>query len=136
MIFRKTIKISTASEIEIVDITEDVKKVVKESGIKNGICHVFLPHASAALILNENESGLLSDFLKKISSCFPRGIGYEHDRIDDNANSHLGSGFIGQEKTLPVSNGILVRGTWLNLLVIELDGPISEREVIVTVIGE
>jgi len=92
-------------------------------------------HATAAVICNENESGFIHDVLQKVKELFPPGAGYMHDRIDDNASSHIGSAFIGASRTFPVNSGRLVRGTWQNIFLLELDGPRSRRNVNVHVIG-
>ena len=128
-------EIKTSQRAEAVDVTSKIEDAVKKSKIKNGICTVFVPHATAAVILNENEPGLVDDIINKVEKDFPAGAGYEHDRIDDNAHSHLASGFIGQSRTIPVNDSRLLRGTWQNVFVLELDGP-RNRKVVVTVIGE
>lgn len=136
VVFQDKFEISTSKRTELVDVTNKVEGIVAKSKIKNGICVVFVPHATAAVLLNENERGLVGDIINKIEKDFPAGAGYRHDRIDDNADSHLASGFIGQSKTLPVNNGRLIRGTWQQIFVLEADGPRSSRRVVVTVIGE
>lgn len=135
-VFQDRFRISTSKRTEVIDITEKVENLVDKSKIKNGICLIFVPHATAAIILEEAESGLMEDIKKFIQSKFPKGVDYEHDRIDDNADSHLGSGFIGQSRILPIKNGEIVRGTWQRPFFLELDGPRERREIIVTVIGE
>jgi secondary thiamine-phosphate synthase enzyme len=135
-VYQDEFEIKTSKRTELIDITNKVEDVVKKSKIKNGVCNVFVPHATAAVILNENETGLVSDIIDKIEKEFPVGAGYRHDRIDDNADSHLASGFIGQSKVIPLNDNRLLRGTWQQVFVIELDGPRSARKVIVTIIGE
>jgi secondary thiamine-phosphate synthase enzyme len=135
-VYQDEFEISTSRRVQAIDITDKVEKVVKKSDLKNGICQIFVPHATAGIILEENESGLIRDIENKIESMFPKGEGYEHDRIDDNANSHLASGFIGQSRILPIKDGRIVRGTWQRPLLLELDGPRSSRRVFITVIGE
>ncbi len=135
-VYQDEFEISTSRRIQAIDITDKVNKVVEKSGLKNGLCQVFVPHATAGIILEEAESGLLRDIENKVEDMFPKGTGYEHDRIDDNASSHLGSGFIGQSRTLPIKDGRIVRGTWQRPLLIEMDGPRSRRRVFVTVMGE
>ncbi|WP_291767591.1 secondary thiamine-phosphate synthase enzyme YjbQ [Caldivirga sp. UBA161] len=135
-VFVKELKYASRRQVEVIDITSDVEEVVNESGIRNGFIIVFAPHATAAVILNENESGLLKDIEDKILELFPRSGNYRHNLIDDNANSHLASAFLGQGKVIPLINGSLVRGTWQNILLVELDGPRAIRRVIVEVIGE
>ena len=134
-VYQDEFDVKTSKRRELIDITGRIEKTVKKSGIKNGICQIFLPHATAAIILEENEGGLIKDIEGAIEKNFPRGAGYEHDRIDDNADSHIASGFIGQSRTYPVKNGEIIRGTWQRALLVELDGP-RNRKVIVTVIGE
>jgi len=135
-VYQDEFNISTSRRIQVIDITDRVEKVVKKSGLKDGICQILVPHATAGIILEENESGLIRDIEKKIEDMFPKGKGYEHDRIDDNASSHLASGFIGQSRILPIKDGRIVRGTWQRPLLLELDGPRSRRRVFITVIGE
>lgn len=127
---------STKNLVEVLDVTTDVEKAVSESGVKNGVCLVFVPHATAAVIANESEAGLVKDIVNKILELFPRGAGYLHDRIDDNANSHLAASFLGASRAFPVVNGRIVRGTWQNILLVELDGPRGMRRLVVTVIGD
>ncbi|MDI6807087.1 MAG: secondary thiamine-phosphate synthase enzyme YjbQ [Candidatus Aenigmarchaeota archaeon] len=134
-VYQEEFDVRTSKRTQATDITEKVEKIVKNSKVKNGICLVFLPHATAAIILEESESGLMSDIEEMIKRRFPKGAGYEHDRIDDNADAHLASGFIGQSRIYPVKDYELVRGTWQRALLIELDGP-RYRRVFVNVLGE
>ena len=97
---------------------------------------VSVPHATAALIVNEHEKGLLSDLLARIEALFPASAQYEHNAIDDNADAHVAAAFLGHNRTFPVSAGKVIRGTWQNLFLVELDGPRSRREVIVQVMGD
>ncbi len=135
-VYQDEFSMSTSRRVQVIDITDRVNKVVDKSGLKDGICQILVPHATAGIILEENESGLVRDIEKKIEEMFPKGAGYEHDRIDDNANSHLASGFIGQSRILPIKDGRIVRGTWQRPMLLEFDGPRSSRRVFITVIGE
>jgi len=132
----REIVLKTRNRLELVDITHRVEEIVAESGVKNGLCLVFVPHATAAIIANEHEYGLIEDILKKVSEEFPHNGKWKHNRIDDNASAHLASAFLGAERTFPVVNGRLVRGTWQNIFLLELDGPRPIRRIIVEVIGE
>ena len=135
MIYQEEFEVKSSRRREIIDITDEIDEIVKKSKVKNGICLVFLPHATAALILEENESGLIKDMEEMIERFFPRGASYRHNQIDDNADSHLASGFLGQARTLPIKNGRIVRGTWQRPLLVELDGP-RRRRIFVTVLGD
>jgi len=120
----------THERIELIDITHKVEEIVKNSGVDEGICVIHAPHATAAIILNENENGLLSDIRNYIfDEFFSRK--YEHNRIDNNGAAHLASVVLGSTKVIPINNGKLLRGTWQNILFVELDGPRSLRKVIV-----
>lgn len=118
------------------DITPQVMSLVENAGIKNGICIISVPHATAAVIANEHESGLMQDVLAKIEDVFPVSRSYRHNAIDDNADAHLAAAFLGHSRTFPIVDGRLVRGTWQNVFVVELDGPRSRREVWLQIIGE
>jgi len=128
--------VSSSNRKELIDITDEVMRIVKESGVKNGICHVFVPHATAAIIANEHEAGLMKDILRALTELVPPDKGWLHNRIDDNADAHILASIIGPSKTFPVIDGQLVRGTWQNIFLVELDGPRYNRRVIVTVMGE
>ncbi|MCW4030953.1 MAG: secondary thiamine-phosphate synthase enzyme YjbQ, partial [Candidatus Bathyarchaeota archaeon] len=92
------------------------------------------PHTTSAIIVNENESGLKEDILRKIREEFPRGEGWHHDLVDDNADAHLAAVFLGHSKTLLLRDGKIVRGTWQTIFFLELDGPRS-RSVQFEVMG-
>jgi secondary thiamine-phosphate synthase enzyme len=130
------IYVSTSKRFELIDITEKVEEGVRMSGIKNGICLVFAPHATAAIVANEHERGLMEDILTKIKEFVEPDRRWKHNMIDDNAHAHIGSAIIGADRVFPVRNGELIRGTWQNIFLVELDGPRRERQVIVEVLGD
>ncbi|PIU47046.1 hypothetical protein COS93_00915 [bacterium (Candidatus Gribaldobacteria) CG07_land_8_20_14_0_80_33_18] len=128
------INISTKEKYQLIDITDKVEKIVKESEVKDGLVLVFVPHSTAGIILTENEPGLKEDwlkFLKKLVS----GFNFQHNRIDNNADSHILSGFVGQERVLFVKGGQIIRGTWQQIFLLELDGP-RNRKIIVKIIKD
>ena len=128
--------VSTSRRKELVDITYKIEDIVEKSKIKEGICQVFVPHATAAIIANEHEGGLMRDIVRALTELVPPDKGWEHNRIDDNADAHILASIIGPSRSFPVKGGRLVRGTWQNIFLVELDGPRSARRVIVTVMGE
>lgn len=132
----KELHFSTRGEIDLVDITAEVERVVEESGIQNGIALVFVPGATGAIVTIEHESGLLEDFKRALKELIPKGKDYLHDRIDDNAHSHLRATLLGASECFPVADGRLVRGTWQQIFFVELDVRPRHRRVIVQVIGE
>ena len=129
------IEIETRQSTELIDITGKVKEIVKsKSGdVDSGICVVFTKHTTSGIIINENETGLKSDILALLNDLIPKGKGYLHDRIDDNAHSHLRSVVLGSSVTIPIEKGGLALGTWQSIFFVECDGP-RRRDVYVKVI--
>jgi secondary thiamine-phosphate synthase enzyme len=117
------IEIKTEKPVQVIDITHQVNDAVKESGVDKGICLVYSLHTTTGIVINEAESGLVQDLLRRISSLAPPGDGYLHDRIDDNAHAHLQAVLLGSNQTIPIEDGCLVMGTWQRVLFLELDGP-------------
>jgi secondary thiamine-phosphate synthase enzyme len=134
--FSKSITLSTSAKYQLIDLTGTIEQIVSESQARMGLCLVHASHATAAIICNEHENGLIHDILKKVKEIFPPSAGYMHDRIDDNASSHIASALIGASRTFPVEDGRLMRGTWQNIFLLELDGPRSRRTVNIHIIGE
>ena len=124
------IEIHTNREFEIIDITSEIQKIVKESKVQEGIAIVFTKHTTTALIVNENERRLLSDIELLLESIAPKGKGYRHDKIDNNAHSHLRAILLNPSVTIPIKDGKVELGTWQSILFVELDGP-RFRKVIV-----
>ena len=132
-IFNESFVFSTKGEIDFIDLTGKVHEVVKKSEIKNGLIHVFAPHATGIIILTEHEPSLdrdIKDFLEKL---IPKNSGYMHP---SNAHSHLRSMLLSPDKTLPVMNGQVVLGTWQSLVFVETDVYSRRRTVIMQIIGE
>ncbi len=128
----KEFNVSTEDRYQLIDITEKAEEIVKESGVKNGLVFIFVPHSTASIILTENEEGLKKDWLeifKKLTS----GIDFQHNKIDDNADSHILSGLAGQGKILPIKDSRTVRGTWQQIFLVEFDGP-RTRKIIVKIV--
>lgn len=133
--YSQELVIKTEKRFEVINITSHVDEVVRESGVREGFCLIFVPHATAALIINEYEPRITSDYIKWIVEVFKPGGGWKHDEIDDNAHAHIASSIIGTSRVLPVRGGNLVRGTWQEIMLVELDGP-RTRRVIIQIIGE
>lgn len=134
--FTRILTLSTREKYQLIDLTENIEEVVSESKAEKGLCLVHASHATAAIICNEHESGLVHDILRKVKELFPPNAEYLHDRIDDNASSHVASALIGASRTFPIDDGRLVRGTWQNIFLLELDGPRARRTVNVHIMGE
>jgi secondary thiamine-phosphate synthase enzyme len=119
--------ISSSKQIQAIDITGEVEAVVKREKWRDGILFVYLPHCTAALVINEFEPNIAADYEKYFAQL--RKEKWKHDEIDDNAAAHLASAVTGSELFLFVKNGALILGTWQRIILIELDGP-RERSVL------
>ena len=114
--------IETHSRVEFKDVTRQIEQLIEKSGIESGQCHVFVPHTSAAILINENyDPGLredIADFLKKLA---PPNPDYHHN--DGNCDSHLKATLIGATRTLLIENRRLLLGRWQGVYFCEFDGP-------------
>jgi len=131
----KTLTLKSTVRRQLIDITADAIKFVSDNDVTEGILTVSVPHATAAVIANENEQGLLSDIQAKIEELFPQTSTYSHNEIDHNADAHLAAAFLGHSRTFPIERNQLVRGTWQNIFLVELDGPRARRDVNLTILG-
>jgi len=132
-VFNESFRFSTRGEIDLVDLTDKVQGIVAKSGVKNGLAHVFAPHATGILILTEYEPSLMADLKDTLEKLIPKRASYRHP---SNAHSHLRSVFLCPDRTLPVVDGRVVLGTWQSLVFVETDVYPRQRTVIVQVIGE
>jgi secondary thiamine-phosphate synthase enzyme len=133
-IFRRRFSLSTREHNQVIDITREVRRVVSESGVKDGVCTVFTAHATAAITINENDDPNIGvDFLQALRKLVVEHDGWLHDRVDDNAAAHIKSALVGPSESIPIEGGKLALGTWQNIFFCEFDGPRAERSVIVVV---
>lgn len=129
------VEVKSNRSMEVIDITEIVQSWVAENNVADGILTVFSVHTTAGLTINEAESGLMQDIVKQLSKIVPPQAGYRHDRIDDNAHSHIITSLLGPSETVTVRSGRLALGTWQRILFVECDGPRSRR-VAITFVGK
>jgi secondary thiamine-phosphate synthase enzyme len=132
-VFNTSFNFTTTGEIEFVDVTAKVLETVSKSGIKNGLVHVFAPHATGILILTENEPALLADIKDWLQETIPATNKYRHP---SNAYSHLRSVLLPPDRTLPIVDGKVEFGTWQSILFVETDVYSRRRTVIIQVLGE
>jgi secondary thiamine-phosphate synthase enzyme len=134
MYHKKEFDLSTQERYQFIDITDRVERVVEEARIKEGQVLIFVPHSTAAILLTENEEGLKEDWLDVLKKIVSESD-FRHNRIDNNADSHILSGLVGQARTLPIERGRIIRGTWQQIFLAEFDGPRSRR-VVISIIGD
>ena len=128
-----SLKINTNKNFEIIDITSQINNLID---IEEGIISIFSRHSTSAIVVNENESGLLKDLEFTLDNLIQDKFSYRHDRIDNNARSHLKSFLLSSGESIPIKNGKLDLGTWQSVFFIELDGPRRSRTVTLTMVGE
>ncbi|MDD4998628.1 MAG: secondary thiamine-phosphate synthase enzyme YjbQ [Syntrophales bacterium] len=121
--------VRTNARCEMIDITDKIATLVRESGLRDGICHVFVPHTTAAVTINENaDPDVPRDILDSLDRVVPLSNRYRH--AEGNAAAHVKASLLGASQTVFVENGRLVLGTWQSLFFCEFDGP-RTREVLV-----
>ena len=120
MIHRLSIR--TRSRVDLQDVTREIHDVLKSSGIQSGICHVFVPHTTAGITLNEHaDPSVAEDITTQLEVLIPQHNKYRH--LEGNAPAHIKASLIGNSETLLIESGKLVLGTWQGLFLCEFDGP-------------
>ena len=133
---RETIPLTTRRDQELVDITAEVHAVVKRSGIRDGIVHVYAQGATAAILIQENwDDSVQEDVIDFLTRQIPKGV-WRHDAQDGNGDAHLKAGLVGPSETVPLIDGELGLSRWQNLFFCEFDGPRADRRVVVTVLAD
>ncbi|MBM3286957.1 MAG: YjbQ family protein [Candidatus Eisenbacteria bacterium] len=136
MTFQETLSVRSARRRELLDMTEQVRAIVRKSGIRTGWCHVFVTGSTAAILINENDDPqLLDDFIDCMDRLVPEGR-WRHDRIDDNGAAHIKSAVVGPGEIVPVRDGDLLLGRWQNIFLCEFDGPRPSRQIAITIVGD
>ena len=127
--------VRTNARKQCLEITDRVQDVVRRSGVRDGLCHVMALHATAAIVVNENDDPNIGvDVLTALDRAVPDHAGWLHDAIDDNAQAHIKAAILGPSETVPIRDGELLLGTWQGLILVELDGPRAERRIAVTIL--
>jgi len=127
-----TFGVRTGQAYAMIDITGEVQNIVSKSGVKNGICIVFVPHTTAGITINENaDPDVVRDFLMEIGKIVPLHDGYQH--IEGNSAAHIKASMMGFSQTVIIEEGRLLLGTWQGIYFTEFDGP-RNRKVHVKII--
>ena len=125
----KQFTVRTNARAEMIDITDRIRALLREKRIKNGICHVFVPHTTAAVTINENaDPDVLRDILMELDKIVPLNDHYRHS--EGNSAAHIKASIMGASETVFIEDGELVLGTWQSIFFCEFDGP-RTRKVIV-----
>ena len=137
-IYYDEINVSTNGEVDIIDITDDVQKIVNKSKIKDGIVCAFVKGSTGAITTIEYEPGLMKDLPRALQKIAPKGEHYDHHETwhDDNGHSHVRASLIGSSITIPIKGGKLIHGTWQQVVFVELDTRPRDRGLIIQILGE
>ena len=128
-------EIKTSGHTQMTEITAEVRRIVGESGVKDGICTVFIPHTTAAVTINENaDPDVVRDFIMELKKIVPWEDGYHH--AEGNSAAHLKSSMIGFSQQIIIEDGRLVLGTWQGIYFCEYRNYGGARDLVVTIIGE
>ena len=129
-----TLSVRTHNRTEFLDLTSQVQEVVQKSGVKEGLCHIFVPHTTAAATINENaDPSVKADILMVLNQLVGDRESYRHQ--EGNAPAPVKASLIGPALTVPVSGSRLVLGTWQGIFFCEFDGPRSRRVHVKVVAG-
>ena len=124
----REIRISTTSRTELLDVTSEVQKAVAESGVRDGVCHIYVPHTTAGITINENaDPSVRQDILMELNKIIPFQDNYRH--LEGNAAAHIKASIVGSSQTILVEAGQLLLGTWQGIFFCEFDGPRSRRVI-------
>jgi secondary thiamine-phosphate synthase enzyme len=136
-IHTKYLTVNTKEKIDFLNITEEVRKTVRESGIREGLVLVNAMHITASVFINDNESGLLYDFRKWLEDLAPMDVDkWRHNLTgEDNAYAHLWRTIMGRETTIAITKGDLDFGPWEEIFYGEFDGQRNKR-IMIKIIGE
>ena len=128
------VNVPTSARIQLLDITAFVAAEVEKSGVKSGICHVYMPHTTAGLTINENaDPDVARDILTTLNRLVPARGDYRH--IEGNSDAHIKASLMGFSAIVPVTDGHLALGTWQAIYFCEFDGP-RHRHVVIGIGGE
>lgn len=129
-----TFSVKTGQHTNMIDITSEVEKRVTSTGVRKGLCVVFIPHTTAAVTINENaDPDVVRDFMMEINKIVPLSDGYHH--MEGNSAAHIKASMMGFSETIIIDDGRLLLGTWQGIYLMEFDGP-RTRNVHVKIIKE
>lgn len=132
---QEIITVATHRHNVLVDITEQVRAIVRKANVESGLLNVYVQGAIAGIMIQENwDDSVQNDVVSLLNRMIPFGV-WEHDTQDNNGDSHLKAGLVGPSETIPIIEGKPGLSTWQNIFLCEFDGPRKERRVIVTVLN-
>ena len=135
-IYIKYLYLNTKKKMEFINITQEIELAIRESKIKEGLCHVNAMHITSGVYINDAEDGLISDIQEWVEKLAPFGLNYKHHQTgEDNGDAHLKRMIVGHEVTIPITKSQADFGPWEQVYYAEFDGQRKKR-VIIKIIGE
>jgi secondary thiamine-phosphate synthase enzyme len=120
--FTRTLNIKTSRRTELKDVTAEIEAAVRESGCTDGVCHLYVPHTTAGVLVNEGDDPAVArDIEATLDRLIPHSAGYKH--AEGNSDSHIKTALIGSSETVWIENGRLSLGRWQAVFFAEFDGP-------------
>jgi secondary thiamine-phosphate synthase enzyme len=117
-----TFGVKSGQQCAMINITKEIQAVIRDSGVKNGICVIFVPHTTAGITINENaDPDVVRDFLMETGKIVPLSDGYNH--LEGNSAAHIKASMMGFTQTVIIEEGRLLLGTWQGIYFMEFDGP-------------
>ena len=124
--YRQTLTVKTRSKTELIDITKDVSKILASFGVSEGFCHIYVPHTTAAVTINESaDPAVRSDVMMILNKIVPWKEAYRH--MEGNSPAHVKATLVGASETVALENGVLTLGTWQGIFFCEFDGPRTRK---------
>jgi secondary thiamine-phosphate synthase enzyme len=133
---REIITFSSSAREQLIDITAQVRAVLRQSGVRQGLLSLYAQGATAAIMVQENwDDSVQTDVVDCLQRLVPRGV-WRHDQQDGNGDAHIKAGLVGPSETIPVMDGELGLSRWQNIFFCEFDGPRSSRRVVCSVLAD
>jgi len=128
----KTLNVKSKSKTEFIDITEDIRELIKESGVQQGMCYIYVPHTTAGVTINEGaDSAVKRDIIAALNRLVPFEGDYNH--MEGNSAAHIKATLVGAAQMVLIEEGKLLLGTWQSIYFCEFDGP-RHRRVLVKIV--
>ncbi len=126
-----TLNIISTKREQFIDITPDISSLISKSSVHEGICHIYIPHTTAGVTINEgHDPSVIDDILLQLNQLVPISAGYTH--LEGNSDAHIKTLLVGTGKTLLITGGKLILGTWQRIFFCEFDGP-RKRQVFIKI---
>ena len=121
-----TLTVKSKLRTQLIDITSEIQKAVRSSGISEGLCMLYVPHTTAAITINESaDPSVASDIMMVLNEVIPWKADYRH--LEGNSPAHIKSTLVGASEIIAIENGSLVLGTWQGIFFCEFDGPRTRK---------